>query len=483
MYVKKISIGRRNIKTAISVFIAINVYLVLLLIDKKLGNSTDGFSGYSGMYTPFFAGIAAAYTSHKDYKSSLKQAKIRSVGSVIGGFFGMIVILLVEFLFIKMMPVNEFVLYKFLEYLFVSIGIVFLIYLNVKTKQTEATFISCLTYLSVTISIRNGGMPIAQFAVNRILSTLIGVAIALLVNNIRIFFKKNHNVLFIANIDNDINYSSYPLSYTRYKINDIYQRDAKLVLHSQASSVDQKLFKDIHINKQLILMNGVCIYDDMKKDYIYSCDFTENSRRKLNEFFKGKENVFTYIIHDLRLAVHYENLTNEVTIKYYKNEKDKNTYPFVRTPVLEYHDVAKYELVIKTSDYGFLCNEIKELGISKDISIRNIRLEDEYCLVLIKPAKASRVEAIKNLPYYDSCDFKVSFISDYSDLQFLDLADFKICFDSADTNIKEVCDYVIISNDFNDVLKVFTRIYHAININKFFKKLKEKQNKRECKRD
>jgi uncharacterized membrane protein YgaE (UPF0421/DUF939 family) len=36
MYVKKISIGRRNIKTAISVFIAISVYLILLLIDKKL---------------------------------------------------------------------------------------------------------------------------------------------------------------------------------------------------------------------------------------------------------------------------------------------------------------------------------------------------------------------------------------------------------------------------------------------------------------
>ena len=70
MYVKKISIGRRNIKTAISVFIAINVYLVLLLIDKKLGNSTDGFSGYSGMYTPFFAGIAAAYASKNNCRVS-----------------------------------------------------------------------------------------------------------------------------------------------------------------------------------------------------------------------------------------------------------------------------------------------------------------------------------------------------------------------------------------------------------------------------
>ena len=103
---KNIKIGRRNIKTAISVFIAISIYLILLIIDKQNGNEADGFSGLSGMYTPFFAGIAAAYTSHKDYKSSLKQAKIRSVGSVIGGYFGMIVILIVELLFIHLMHPN-----------------------------------------------------------------------------------------------------------------------------------------------------------------------------------------------------------------------------------------------------------------------------------------------------------------------------------------------------------------------------------------
>ena len=75
---KKIRIGKRNLKTALSVFIAIGIYLILQLIDQSSGKELDGFSGLSGMYTPFFAGIAAAYTSHKDYKSSLKQAQIRS---------------------------------------------------------------------------------------------------------------------------------------------------------------------------------------------------------------------------------------------------------------------------------------------------------------------------------------------------------------------------------------------------------------------
>ena len=157
---RKIRIGKRNIKTAISVFLAISLYLILLLIDRSNNLEADGFSGLSGMYTPFFAGIAAAYTSHKDYKSSLKQAQIRSLGSVVGGYFGMIIILLVELLFKNIFTIDDFVFYKFLEYLFVSLGIIILIYIIVVTKQKDATFISCLTYLSVTISI---GSPFFNF--------------------------------------------------------------------------------------------------------------------------------------------------------------------------------------------------------------------------------------------------------------------------------------------------------------------------------
>lgn len=88
-------------------------------------------------------------------------------------------------------------------------------------------------------------MPIVQFAANRILSTLIGVMIALAVNNFRIHYKKNKNTLFTANIDNVLNYNDYPLDFTRYKINDLYQGDAKLVLHTKRSSLDKKLFIDI----------------------------------------------------------------------------------------------------------------------------------------------------------------------------------------------------------------------------------------------
>ena len=218
-------VGKRIIKTMIAVFLSISVYLVLALIDMargfKLPISVDETSALCNMYTPFFAGIAAAYALHRDRKSSFAQAKIRSYGSVIGGYFGMIVVLVFEYIFRTKLNLHEtnFVLYKLLEFTIVSIGIIPLIVIAVTLKQQPAVFISCLTYLSVTISIRNGGMTIWLFATNRVLSTLIGIGISLLVNNFGKIKRKNKDVLFVSSLDNNFlnhgNINPY-IKYTTY---------------------------------------------------------------------------------------------------------------------------------------------------------------------------------------------------------------------------------------------------------------------------
>ena len=107
-------IGMRSIKTMLAVFVSISIYVLLLLVDKAIGIDHNDWHAPSNMYTPFFAGIAAVYTLHKDRKSSFNQAKIRSLGSILGGYFGMIVIFITEYIFITLLNWEEthFVLYK-----------------------------------------------------------------------------------------------------------------------------------------------------------------------------------------------------------------------------------------------------------------------------------------------------------------------------------------------------------------------------------
>ena len=67
-------IGLRNIKTAISVFITLMIYLVLVMIFNE-----EAYTWYS----PFFASIAAAYSMQSFTSKSFLQARIRALGSLV----------------------------------------------------------------------------------------------------------------------------------------------------------------------------------------------------------------------------------------------------------------------------------------------------------------------------------------------------------------------------------------------------------------
>ena len=171
---------RRIIKSSVAVFITMMLYVLLLCIDKLCGINHKEWLSFSNMYTPFFGSIAAIYVINKYAKDSIKSAKRRGIGTIIGGLFGMILILLVEFIFLDLVNldtsnINELIIWKIIEFIIVSLAFIPLSMLIKKLKLDDALFITGLTYFSVTISIRNGGMPVVQFAFNRIISTLIGV--------------------------------------------------------------------------------------------------------------------------------------------------------------------------------------------------------------------------------------------------------------------------------------------------------------------
>jgi len=160
-------IGKRIIKTAITLFLIFLIYIALLYIDKLLGIPSSSFKAPSNMYTPFFAGIAAVFATHRDKKSSIKQAKVRSIGSLIGGIYGMLLIYLSEFILIDLLSMYTTlpIFAQLIHYTFTTLAIIPLIVVTVKLKQIDGVFITCLTFLSVTVSQRNGGMPVLQFAV------------------------------------------------------------------------------------------------------------------------------------------------------------------------------------------------------------------------------------------------------------------------------------------------------------------------------
>ncbi|MGN1118878.1 MAG: aromatic acid exporter family protein, partial [Oscillospiraceae bacterium] len=148
-------IGARILKSAAGVALCMLVYLL---------------RGNGGM--PFYSALAVLWCMQPYSETTLDMAKQRSIGTFIGAGFGL-VFLLAERLFVN--PNSAAV------YLCASVMIVPIIYLTVLLDKRNASFFSCVVFLSITITHSFDANPYL-FVLNRVLDTFIGIAIGVLMN-------------------------------------------------------------------------------------------------------------------------------------------------------------------------------------------------------------------------------------------------------------------------------------------------------------
>lgn len=478
-------IGMRIIKTMIAVFLSISVFLILLLIDKargkELGNVDDTTALYN-MYTPFFAGIAAAYTLHRDKKSSYQQAKIRSLGSIIGGIVGMFVIMIVEYIFKTVLHIDEtnFVLYKLIEFTIVSIGIVPLICIAVALKQNTAVFISCLTYLSVTISIRNGGMAIWLFASNRILSTLIGIGIALLVSNFALFRRKNKDILFVSSLDNNFLTQGNMNPYIKYKLNNLYYKDMPLIFATtRTMSTLKNVFDDVDVDIPMVVMNGAAIYHLNKDEYEYVNKIDDVAKKVIEkELLNYDMNAFRYIIDDNMLHCYYKQIKNDGEKAYY-NQGRKNRFDnFVKADLLDELDIALYIIIDKKDKIDNLYNTLYNSDNSDKydlITYHFDEIEGDYWYLKINSKGSRKENQINKIKEVNNFNKTIVCGSGKTDIKLIEESYFSICLEKAPEYIKEKVDLIV--DDSEQVLKIFDKIYQNRNIDRTINKIKNKYKK------
>jgi len=153
---KKIKfIGMRVIKTVMAVYVC---FLLSFLRQNSI---------------PFYSAIASILCMQNDGTTSWKFGKSRIIGTLIGGIYGLFTILLVNFM--------ELELFGYIHFLILSLFLIPIIYTNVYLKTTSSTYISCVVFLSITVS-HGGDISPAFFAFNRVIDTLIGIGVSLGIN-------------------------------------------------------------------------------------------------------------------------------------------------------------------------------------------------------------------------------------------------------------------------------------------------------------
>lgn len=482
MNVKFPKVGKRIIKTMIAVFISISVYIVLLAIDELLGFKKIWSEGLTILYTPFFAAIAAVYALHRDKKSSYEQAKIRGFGSIIGGYYGMLVMLMTEYVLIDVynLPTENIYLFYILTYLIVSLAIIPLILFTVMIKQRSSVFITCLTFFSVTISIRNGGLPVALFATNRVLSTLVGIGISLLVNNLSLIRNKNRNILFVSSLDNNLlSVGSNEISpYIKYKLNNLYYKDMPLTFATTRTlSSLEYIFDDIDINFPLVVMNGAAVYHFKEQNYdnVYVIN-KETSNFIEQQLESLKMNAFTYAIDDNILHCYYKKLINEGETSFYNIRRLNNFDNFVRASLPSDLNASLYVIVNEKNKIEELVRTIENSQYINDIDLIIQPFTEDvgiYYSLKINSKESKKENLIQKLKKEGSFDKLIVCGSGKTDIELINNADFSFCLNTAPDYIRERVDMVI-SNNPEDILKVFEKIYYAYNVDKKIKKLQKK---------
>ncbi|MBE6878225.1 MAG: hypothetical protein E7488_03535 [Ruminococcaceae bacterium] len=153
-------VGLRTVKTIIVVFLS----LCLAYVRQGFAN-------------PLYISIAAILCIQPTLESSRKAGTNRLIGTLVGGFWGIVVFL-----------INLYVLtdlHIILKYAFVSIALIPMIYTDIWVKRASVVATSAVVYLIITVS-PVGNMTNFQFVYNRLLDTFMGFAIAMAVNWIKL---------------------------------------------------------------------------------------------------------------------------------------------------------------------------------------------------------------------------------------------------------------------------------------------------------
>ena len=470
----KIRIGLRIGKTAIAVVLCLTLYVVLKTIEYIPG-VPENFA--FNWYNPFFAGIAAAYSIHPSKKASLRQAKNRIVASLIGGIFGILLVSIYTIFGGEWPNVYAVDLESFnflLPYLLVSICIVLVIETGVVLNQRDAVFVSVLTFLSVTINPNSAVEKwYWQFGINRILSTIIGVLIALGVNMFRLpRLYNNKNLLFCVGIDGMLNGDNDKFKgYINYKMNDLYSKGANLTLvTTRTPTTFMPLLDDISISHPIVCMSGAAIYDTKSYKYLDYLPIEKETSKKIIKLLKeyGISPFVNKIENDV-LCVYSESLENEGEELYANSKKNAAFGSYVnRLPNLE--DVVYFLIVEEKEKLDHILDIINTSDIKDEVTILvydsfdSNDMEKRFTYIKLYNKKLLDLEILKK--YADDSKLKLVGLtaSSYSN-HLLKNSDYSMTLINNKEETKALCNKVISSTNPDDLFKEVEKLYHKKYLN------------------
>lgn len=262
------------------------------------------FRGDNGIV--FYSQLSVLWCIQSYISTTKQNAFQRIAGTFIGAGFGLIVLLLFMLFRNAGWSVNILNLYL-IKGLITSVGIIFVLYTTVILNKKNASYFSCVVFLSIVV-IHGGDNNPFIFTLNRVIDTMVGIFIGVAVNLFHLPRKQHKEILFISGLDDTLLDSEYHLNdYCTVELNRMIDEGLNFTLSTMrppASIIEP--MENIKLNLPVIAMNGGVLYDTQQKRYLEKIEIDKKDAVKIAEIL-DKNNVlyFANVVVDDTLLIYY----------------------------------------------------------------------------------------------------------------------------------------------------------------------------------
>ncbi|MCR4626596.1 MAG: HAD hydrolase family protein [Treponema sp.] len=287
------AIGARIIKSATAILLC---YVI------------DFLRGSSGIV--FYSQIAALWCIQSYISTTKKNAIQRTIGTCIGALFGLIVLVICKYIR------NQLDWAYFAKYsvcgIIISSTIVLLLWLTVLIKKKQASYFSCVVFLSIVVNHAFDANSFL-FVWNRFLDTMIGIFIGCSVNLFHLprFYRKD--LLFLSGLDDTLLNSEYHLNdYCKVELNRMLDKGINFTLSTmRPPAAIMEPMAEIRLKLPVIAMDGAVLYDTQKRRYLRKIELERSEQDEVLKIFE-ENNVmyFANVIVDDSLFIYYKTPQN-----------------------------------------------------------------------------------------------------------------------------------------------------------------------------
>jgi len=341
-------IGMRIIKSAIAVALCMIVNIM---------------RGDSGMV--FYSQLAALWCIQMYRDNTWKNATQRTVGTLVGALYGLIYLLIHP----SVVAITGAVIWVDIICIFISI--VAVIYTTVLLHKNQASYFSCVVFLSIVIN-HIGDINPYIFVLNRFLDTMIGICIGIFINNFRISLHPDRKTLFVSGVDEILVDKNDRMSaFSKVELNRMIEDGMRFTISTMRTTASLlEPLADINFQYPVIVMDGAALYDVKTYEYVKEYVISADTAKEVYELIcESKLCSYVNIIIDDTLLIYYQNSQDEVNQKLVNRLKLSPYRNYIQREFPGDEEVVYFMILEKADRAKEFYESLVEKGYDKKLKI------------------------------------------------------------------------------------------------------------------